>query len=59
MKEIKGVYTSAAVFTDDIEDYAAAQIKNICDNPIFKDSRIRIMPDVHPGKYCTIGTSKR
>lgn len=57
MKEIKGVYTSATVFTDDIEDYAAAQIKNICDNPIFKDSRIRIMPDVHPGKYCTIGTS--
>lgn len=57
MKEIKGVYTSAVIFTDDIEDYAAAQIKNICDNPIFKDSKIRIMPDVHPGKYCTVGTS--
>lgn len=57
MKEIKGVYTSAVIFTDDIEEYAEAQIKNICENPIFKDSKIRIMPDVHPGKYCTIGTA--
>lgn len=57
MKEINGVYTSAVIFTDDVEDYALAQIKLICDNPIFKESKIRIMPDVHPGKYCTIGTA--
>lgn len=57
MKEINGVYTSAVIFTDDVEDYALAQIKAVCDNPIFEESKIRIMPDVHPGKYCTIGTA--
>ncbi len=57
MKEVIGIYNSARIFTDDVEDYAAAQIKGICDNPIFKDSVIRVMPDVHPGKYCTIGTA--
>lgn len=57
MKEIKGIYTSAIIHTDDGEDYALAQIKNICDNPIFKNSKVRIMPDVHPGKHCTIGTA--
>lgn len=57
MKEVNGIYNSALIFTDDVEDYAAAQIKGICNNPIFKNSVIRIMPDVHPGKYCTIGTA--
>lgn len=57
MKEVIGIYNSARIFTDDVEDYAAAQVKGICDNPIFKDSVIRVMPDVHPGKYCTIGTA--
>ena len=55
MKEIKGNYTNAIVYTDNIEEYAEAQIKMLCDNKCFEDSKIRIMPDVHPGKVGPIG----
>lgn len=43
--------------TDGIEPYALAQIKAICDNPVAAGSKIRIMPDVHPGKIGVIGLS--
>lgn len=55
MKTVNGIYASAKIFTDTIEDYALAQIKMLCDNEAFCDSKIRIMPDVHPGKVGTIG----
>ena len=55
MKTVNGIYASAKIFTDAIEDYALAQIKMLCDNEAFCDSKIRIMPDVHPGKVGTIG----
>ena len=55
MKTVDGIYASAKIFTDSIEDYALAQIKMLCDNEAFCDSKIRIMPDVHPGKVGTIG----
>ena len=53
--ELNGKYASAVVFTDNIEDYAKAQIKMICDNEAAEGSRICIMPDVHPGKVGPIG----
>ena len=55
MKTVNGIYTSAVIFTDNIEEYALAQIQMLCDNEAFRDSKIRIMPDVHPGKVGTIG----
>lgn len=55
MKIINGVYTSATVFSDTIEDYAAAQIKMLCDNEVFQNCKVKVMPDVHPGKVGTIG----
>ena len=55
MKTVNGVYTSAKIFTDTIEDYALAQIQMLCDNEAFKECRVRVMPDVHPGKAGTIG----
>lgn len=55
MIEISGVYTSAKVFSDTIEDYAAAQVKMLCDHEAFGGCRIRVMPDVHPGKVGTVG----
>lgn len=57
MFEIQGKYGSAKVFTDKLEDSAAAQIKTFCDQPFSADSRIRVMPDVHAGKGCTVGTT--
>ena len=58
MKTVNGIiYASAVIFrdTDTIEDYALAQIKMLCDNAAFRASKIRVMPDVHPGKVGTIG----
>ena len=60
MKTINGVYTSATIFNTNttehsIDDYAIAQLQNLCDNKAFVGSTIRIMPDVHPGKVGTIG----
>ncbi|MCI8787436.1 MAG: RtcB family protein [Eubacterium sp.] len=55
MKTKHGVYAFAKIFTDTIEDYALSQIQLLCDNPAFEGCRIRVMPDVHPGKVGTIG----
>lgn len=55
MKTVNGICTSAKIFTDTVEDYALAQIKMLCDNEAFRGSKIRVMPDVHPGKVGTIG----
>ncbi|MCR5795767.1 MAG: RtcB family protein [Solobacterium sp.] len=57
MIEIKGDYAEAKVFTDDIEEQALAQIRELLDQPFAKDSHPRFMPDVHAGKGCTIGTT--
>ncbi len=55
MKTVDGIYTSAQIFTNHVEDYALAQVKQICDHPVSKESKIRVMPDVHPGKVGPIG----
>jgi len=57
MIEIKGTYGEAKVFTEILEDSARGQITALCEQPFVKDSKIRIMPDVHAGKGCTIGTT--
>lgn len=57
MIEIKGSVASAKVFTETIEDVAIAQIKQLCDMTYSQGSKIRIMPDVHAGAGCTIGTT--
>lgn len=43
------------IFADIIEDEAKEQITKIMESPVFKDSKVRIMPDVHAGKGCVIG----
>lgn len=57
MIEIKGKYNTAKVYTDNVEEEAVAQIKEMCDMEYLEDCKIRIMPDVHAGKGCTIGTT--
>lgn len=54
---IEGKYNTAKVFTDELEDGARAQIKELCDQEFTIGSQIRIMPDVHEGAGCTIGTT--
>lgn len=57
MFEINGKYTKATVYTDNIEEHAVAQILEVCNQEFTKDCKVAIMPDVHYGKDCTIGTS--
>lgn len=57
MLEIKGKINTAICYASVIEEEAIEQIRRMCDYEFTKGSRIRIMPDVHAGKGCTIGTT--
>lgn len=54
---VTGKYNSAKVFTDVVEEDARRQIQTLCDQPFTQGAQIRIMPDVHAGTGCTIGTT--
>ena len=55
--EIKGKVNTAVAYAKVIEDDAIEQIRRMCDYGLTEGSRIRIMPDVHAGAGCTIGTT--
>ncbi len=57
MLEIKGKVNAAICYASVIEDDAIEQIRRMCDYEFTEGSKIRIMPDVHSGKGCTIGTT--
>ena len=54
---ISGKYAEAKVFAGEIEPSAEGQIRTLCDQSFAEGTKIRIMPDVHAGKGCTIGTT--
>ena len=57
MFEIKGKVNTAVCYGTVVEQEAIDQIRRMCDYEFTENSRIRIMPDVHAGKGCTIGTT--
>ena len=57
MIKIRGQHNTAVCYTDELEETAQQQIQDLCDQRVFADSKIRIMPDVHAGAGCTIGTT--
>ena len=57
MLEIKGKVNTAICYATVIEDEAIQQISRMCDYEFTAGSKVRIMPDVHAGKGCTIGTT--
>ena len=57
MIEVQGKYNTAVCYTDLLEEAARRQIQDMCDQRLFAGSKIRIMPDVHAGTGCTIGTT--
>ncbi len=57
MLELRGKYNSAKVFTDVIDENAVSQIITLLNQPMSQNQQIRIMPDVHAGAGCTIGTT--
>lgn len=57
MIEVKGKYNEARIFTDVVDSASIGQIQALCNQEFTVGSRIRLMPDVHAGKGCTIGTT--
>lgn len=57
MKEVKGIYNTAKVFTDTVDETSLKQIALLCDQEFTEGAKIRLMPDVHAGAGCTIGTT--
>lgn len=57
MLEIKGKYNTAKIYTDIIDSDSIAQIILLCSQEFVKDSNICMMPDVHAGSGCTVGTT--
>ena len=55
--EIRGTVNTAICYASEAEEAAIAQIRKMCDCPMSEGSRIRIMPDMHAGAGCTIGTT--
>lgn len=57
MLEVNGKYNTAKVFTDVVDEKSLQQIQILCDQEFTEGSKIRLMPDVHAGAGCTIGTT--
>ncbi len=57
MLEIHGKITTAVCYAKVIDDNAFEQIRSMCDCELTAGSRVRIMPDIHAGAGCTIGTT--
>ncbi len=57
MIEIKGKYNSAKIFADILDESSISQITQLCNQEFTAGSSIRMMPDVHAGASCTIGTT--
>ena len=56
---VTGQYTSAEIFTENIEETALQWVREQCDHPAFEGVRIVQMPDVHAGNACNVGTVYR
>ena len=57
MITVNGMHNTAICYTDTLEAAAEKQIRAVCDQPQFAGCKLRIMPDVHAGMGCTIGTT--
>lgn len=57
MFEIQGKVNTALCYAKVVEDEAIEQIRRMCDYEFTQGCKIRVMPDVHAGKGCTIGTT--
>ena len=57
MIELRGKYGEAKIFTDVVDQSSISQVMELLNQPYAADSRIRMMPDIHAGAGCTIGTT--
>lgn len=57
MLELNGKYGKAKVFTDIVENEAIKQVISLLNEPFIENQRIRMMPDIHAGAGCVVGTT--
>lgn len=57
MIELTGKYGTAKVFTDVVDNESISQVINLLNQPYIQGSKVRMMPDIHAGAGCTIGTT--
>ena len=57
MIELKGKYNEAKVFTDIVDEASISQVLLLLNQEFAAGSKIRLMPDIHAGAGCTIGTT--
>ena len=57
MITITNKYNTAVVYSDSIDSGAEGLLRALCASPLAEGSQIRIMPDVHAGKGCAVGTT--
>ena len=54
---VKGKYCEARIYTDVVDEASIAQIQELCNQEFTAGQRLCLMPDIHAGKGCTIGTT--
>lgn len=57
MLELRGKYATAKVFTDVVDEASISQVINLLNQPYVEGANVRMMPDIHAGAGCTIGTT--
>ena len=57
MIELKGKYNEAKIFTDVVDEASLSQVLLLLNQEFTAGSKIRMMPDIHAGSGCTIGTT--
>ena len=57
MIELQGKYAQAKVFTDTVDSESISQVISLLNQPYAQGSRVRMMPDIHAGAGCTVGTT--
>lgn len=57
MFEVKGRFNTAKIFTDVVDDVSVGQVIELCNQEFCRESQIRLMPDIHAGAGCTVGTT--
>lgn len=57
MIELKGKYNTAKIFTDVVDETSISQVMLLLNQEFVFNSKIRMMPDIHAGAGCTIGTT--
>ena len=57
MIELKGRYNEAKIFTDIVDEVSISQVLLLLNQEFVSGSKIRLMPDIHAGSGCTIGTT--